>query len=412
MTVLAVSRFADHAGRLTAIAVGFTLPISAAMDNVLLAAVLLFWIVGTRYVETLKIIRTNAVCLGALILFLVLALGTLHGNQSINDARQHLSKYLDLAVIPIFAYYFRDPIARRNGLLMFASAMTIVLVLSFLVKFGILELGAIILGTTGSPVVFKYRITHNFLMAFSAFLFTWLAMSTPFKMERPLYLSLAALATFNVVLMVEGATGYVVLLTLAFLLAIDLLPKRLRAFILFSILVVASALTLIPNPFSSRISTISGEIQAWQRGSDSTPSSAGLRLEFYKNTLDIIAEHPLTGVGTGGFAKAYAEQVKGTGKTQTRNPHNEYLLVAVQTGVIGLIALLALFVIQWITAHRLPTRLETGLARGLVLTMSVGCLFNSFLLDHTEGLFYAWFTGLLYGGLVSVRAEKSPAQQP
>jgi hypothetical protein len=28
--------------------------------------------------------------------------------------------------------------------------------------------------------------------------------------------------------------------------------------------------------------------------------------------------------------------------------------------------------------------------------MAVGCLFNSFLLDHTEALFYAWLTGLLY----------------
>jgi hypothetical protein len=29
----------------------------------------------------------------------------------------------------------------------------------------------------------------------------------------------------------------------------------------------------------------------------------------------------------------------------------------------------------------------------------VGCLFNSFLLDHTEALFYAWLSGLLYAGL-------------
>jgi len=29
----------------------------------------------------------------------------------------------------------------------------------------------------------------------------------------------------------------------------------------------------------------------------------------------------------------------------------------------------------------------------------VGCLFNSFLLDHTESLFYAWLTGLLFASL-------------
>jgi len=40
--------------------------------------------------------------------------------------------------------------------------------------------------------------------------------------------------------------------------------------------------------------------------------------------------------------------------------------------------------------------MDTDLARGLVVTMVVGCLFKSFLLDHTESLFYAWLSGLLY----------------
>jgi len=58
--------------------------------------------------------------------------------------------------------------------------------------------------------------------------------------------------------------------------------------------------------------------------------------------------------------------------------------------------LLALFAVQWRLASRLATRMDTDLARALVITMAVGCLFNSFLLDHTESLFYAWLTGLLY----------------
>jgi hypothetical protein len=52
----------------------------------------------------------------------------------------------------------------------------------------------------------------------------------------------------------------------------------------------------------------------------------------------------------------------------------------------------------WLSVARLPT-VESRLARVLVLAMIVGCLFNSFLLDHTEGLLYAWLTGVLYGGL-------------
>jgi hypothetical protein len=36
-----------------------------------------------------------------------------------------------------------------------------------------------------------------------------------------------------------------------------------------------------------------------------------------------------------------------------------------------------------------------------VLVFVIGCLFNSLLLDHTEGLLFAWATGLLFAGLPS-----------
>jgi O-antigen ligase len=38
------------------------------------------------------------------------------------------------------------------------------------------------------------------------------------------------------------------------------------------------------------------------------------------------------------------------------------------------------------------------LARGLLALMLVGCLFNSFLMDHNEGVFFCWLSGLLFAG--------------
>ena len=81
------------------------------------------------------------------------------------------------------------------------------------------------------------------------------------------------------------------------------------------------------------------------------------------------------------------------------HPENQYLLTTVQLGGVGFAALLALFALHWHLAARLPARRDTDLARGLVLAIAVGCLFNSFLHDHTEALFYAWLSGLLYSGL-------------
>ena len=114
-----------------------------------------------------------------------------------------------------------------------------------------------------------------------------------------------------------------------------------------------------------------------------------------------MREHPWVGVGTGGFPRAYARHVEGTPLAPSRNPHNEFLHLAVQLGAIGLAAFLWLLATQWRLSGRLASAPETHLARALVLTMVTGCLFNSLLLDHTEGLLYAWLTGVLYAGLKS-----------
>jgi O-antigen ligase len=122
----------------------------------------------------------------------------------------------------------------------------------------------------------------------------------------------------------------------------------------------------------------------------------------------MIAARPLLGVGTGGFASAYAEKVEGTGMAATPNPHNEFLLMWAQLGVAGPLALVWLFGRQWRLAARLPTRLESEVARGLIITMVIGRMLNSLLLDHTEGLLYAWLSGVLYGGLKSADSHDNP----
>jgi O-antigen ligase len=75
------------------------------------------------------------------------------------------------------------------------------------------------------------------------------------------------------------------------------------------------------------------------------------------------------------------------------------LHITAQIGIIGLLVLIAMFWMQWRSAKHLDMPMEQALARGLVLTLVIGCMVNSLLLDHAEGLFYAWLSGLLYGGL-------------
>ncbi len=107
----------------------------------------------------------------------------------------------------------------------------------------------------------------------------------------------------------------------------------------------------------------------------------------------------MAGVGTGGFEAAYAEQVRGSAPLITHNPHNEYLLISVQVGVLGLVLLLYLMYTQWQGSKNLPSLYERQGARGLMVTLAVSCLFNSSLYDHTEGVFFAFMNAIFFSHL-------------
>ena len=97
-----------------------------------------------------------------------------------------------------------------------------------------------------------------------------------------------------------------------------------------------------------------------------------------------------------------------TAMTATANPHDEYLNIAIQLGIVGLAAMLYLFHCEWRLAATLPRPDERCLARALVITFAIGCAFNSMLMDHTEGLFFAWASGLLFAQL---GAAENPGRQ-
>jgi O-antigen ligase len=207
----------------------------------------------------------------------------------------------------------------------------------------------------------------------------------------------AALAVLNL-LIVQGRTGQLVLLVLTGYLFLQ--RWRWRGLIVAGAVIAAAGIVVsqLPGvPVLARYSDGIKEIQNWQYG-NKDQSSMGLRMQYAATSLRIIAEHPLIGVGTGGFEHAYGQQIAGTAAQASNNPHNQYLLITTQLGLPGLILLLAIFVVLWRTARRLPL-VEQLLARGLVLAYLVGNLFNSFLLDHAEKLLFAWAVGLLFSGL-------------
>ncbi|MHB8908695.1 MAG: O-antigen ligase family protein [Syntrophales bacterium] len=394
-----ISRKTDTWAQWAAVALGFSIPISTALDEILLVVILALWLVGDRFREKIGAVRDNPIVLAALALFGMYLLGLFYGAATGREAMGSLSKASNLLFIPILIFFFREERIRRLALSGFLAALVLMILISYLLWLGVIPPNELLHITPDDAYTpFKHRITHGFLMAFGAYLFALKARLSGKAPVRILFAALSIAALCNVLFIVSGRTGYVVALVLSAYFFIAGWHWRGVAVAVVMFLVLCGAVYLMPSsvPYQ-RLSLMAEEIAKWQPGRPEA-TSVGYRLEYYLNSVKLIREHPLLGAGTGGFEGAYANLVKGTGMDATSNPHNEYLMVTVQVGLAGLAFMLWLFLVQWRKAALLSGGFERSAARGLVLLILSASMVTSTLIDHTEGLFYVWMSALLFAG--------------
>ena len=384
--------------QVAAVLLGLSLPISVAIDNLLLLVILLSWLLCANWQNKWVNLRANLLTWVLLAFLLLVALGTAWGYGNAADRLRYFSKYAVLLLpLALIALPLTDP-QKLRAAATFGLGILLTLALSYAMWAGVdLPDWLSKNNDASNPVVFKLHITHSFFIALGAFMFFVGARHARNRRWRWGLGFAAALAVVNL-LVVQGRTGQLVLLVLGGYLFFQRLRWR---GVIVAVAVIAGAgivVSQLPGvPVLARYGDGIKEIQNWQFG-NMDQSSMGLRMQYAATSLRIIAEHPLIGVGIGGFEHAYGQQIAGTEAQASNNPHNQYLLTTAQLGLPGLILLLAMFVVLWRTARWLPLA-EQLLARGLVLAYLVGNLFNSFLLDHSEKLLFAWAVGLLFSGL-------------
>ena len=406
------------------ITLGVAIPLSTALDNFLLLAILAVLIGDGRAVW--QTFTQNPVARACVLLFGALLIGTTYGVATFDMALNILGKYVDLAFVPLLMVAGRDPQTRRRAVTAFLAVMLITAVLSWLVGLRILPVAEWMWRgcMPENPAIFRSSITQNILMVFAVYLWVIRGYLSSVPKEKWLNWGFAIFAGSNVLFMVQGKTGYLILLALSLYFVGQLVARRkhkhgtasrwrkgLGWLALASMLAIVTVTIYQVSPrLQQRINEMATDYQRWQPNAY-METSTGQRLGFYYNTVELIKQHPLTGVGTGGFEPAYAIQVQGKIVPPTSNPHNEYLLMMAQLGVTGLVLLLYLFYTQWRCATQLPIKFQQYAAHGLVLTITLAALVNSPLLDHTEGLFFAFMSALIFADLHTTRHDYEPSPE-
>jgi O-antigen ligase len=140
----------------------------------------------------------------------------------------------------------------------------------------------------------------------------------------------------------------------------------------------------------------------------SIPSSVGKRLEFWRKSLGFFLDAPLFGHGTGSTLKLFEEAAIGRSAVSAEvvaNPHNQTLSVAIQWGIAGVIMLYAV----WYTHLRMFWKEGLVAELGILLVVQnvVSSLFNSHLVDFTEGWLYV--LGVSVAGGILAKRKEGPA---
>jgi O-antigen ligase len=388
----------DRAAKYTLLAIGFFIPLSTALVNVGFGLLLLFFVFSGHYRDKWNTISRNPIALLCLGLFLLLSIGTLYSTATFQDATHVLMKYRKLLWVALLIPFLQDPQWRRWATAAFLAAMLVTLCLSYahLLHAWFIKL------PLDNATVFKNHIAQNFLMAFTVYLLLHFSFNPQIKKWIRIFAAIAAIfAICNIFIFVQGRTGYVVLVALLMLIAWQ--QFGLRGILVGTgiITLLLSTLFFASQSFQQRIIHTAQEVETYQTSNAIT--SAGLRLEFYKKTLQIIQLNPLIGQGTGSLANAYANlttESTGASSVKTLNPHNEYLMITAQIGIVGLLLFLYLLFQLWKQSYKLPHD-ERQMAQGMVVAFATGCLLNSLLLDFTEGHWFAYFAAVFYATITN-----------
>lgn len=376
------------------IAACFSIALSTAFMSISMGLFVIFWMLSGNFKEKLQLIRNHPAAIIAIALFCFYGIGMFYSSASWEMRLSWWMKYHKLLYIPLIISVLVLEKYRRMALNAFLVGMLMVLVISYLKWMGVVPHTDIGQGY----FVFKGRIAHNIFMAFTMYLTLHLAVQSS-GVKRWIWIGVSFLVVMNILFLVNGRSGQIIMFVLFIWFFWETWGLKSIKWLVALMVAVLAIYFLAEDMPKNRLVEIKQEIMS--HNPNQAPTSSGLRLEFYANAFALIKQNPVFGGGTGSFENDYRvlAETQQTVSTYVPNPHNEFLLTGQELGVVGLLVLLGFFLVHWKLSYRISATEKNneyyGYAlRGLVMTIFIGSLFNSLLLDAGEGKFYCVLVGV------------------
>lgn len=388
--------------RCAAIGAVATVPFSTALTSLSALVLLVAWLSSGQAHRLLADALRQPLGAALAVFFAVLALGMLYSAAEWNARLDALWSWRKLAYTVILLPLFAAERWKRAFLVAFLAVAGAALVASLPSW-----LGWVPPHRPGDEpgVVLQNHATQGMVFALALLCCHQLARGASRRVHVGL-LALGALFALNVVFVTAGRSGYVALAVVLATIGISQLGWR-RAPLVAIIVVVLGGLALsASSTMRERIAL--GVKEATQFDPAAGYSSLGFRRVAFENTFELISRAPILGHGTGSFLKVYSAHVAAKYQDwraeRAWDPHNQYLFIAFENGVIGLAAFVAFLVAAFAT-RGVASRYR-WIALGALAAWILTSLFSSHFKTFPEG----HLIGLFLGAMLAGRARRASAE--
>jgi len=279
----------------------------------------------------------------------------------------------------------------------FIAASSLILLFSYLISFEIIP--PFKTATIENPTPFMTHITHGPFIAFAAYISLNRIIDKFLSKDYISYIYIFLFLALSInVFITGGRAGQIVYIILMFTTLVQNFGLKIKILIIgmFLSLMIAISAYQHSGIFRDRADYVINEFKAYEE-TGNFQSSIGTRLLFLENTLSIIKNNFLLGVGTGDFPQEYSRynKINSPNGFESTNPHNMYLLQMAQFGIVGLLSLIAIYYYQ-IKCRIKDDKFLSNLGLGMMVYFLVINFSDSYLLGHFTSFQFTFFAAFLY----------------
>jgi len=332
---------------------------------------------------------------GFLALAAVIVIGVFYGMASWHDAMSALVGWRRALLLPLALAVFDDAAAKR----LLLTVLAVTCVVATLVAFYVVAAGLPML--TGYGVVFgTYATQASVFSLVAAGCVAALICPQAFAGhrllgDRRIVAVVLALLVADIVVILPGRSGYVDIIVMPVVLVTLLAPGswRVKAAAGLAVLVCCGVVLVASPHVRDRVAQTIADIRRVDPAVEA--GSLQQRMVMWRTTLQMIEDRPILGVGTGGFLDGYRPHMPESGwqRFESGDPHNQYLKIFGEQGIVGLAAFL-FFIFRVLTCPA-----ETPYRQLAVAAMIAWCatsLANSHFSTFIEGrLVFFWLGAML-----------------